>query len=211
MHSPSADQLRLLQIIDSFTGARAKSGKKHRWVKDLHLSILVYHAIEKGLFDDYDWAPSLVEFHGVKMYGKVSQEANADLRSLQSAKLIEKVHLSTCLYDSIRAYRTSLRAAEALVDLPTDCRFRLDRMLRCQICRSLRQIMAYVEKSRANGSSENPRNRTVLFCPGCSKVEKTTSGVTIRTKVSTGSLDIDFFQLADVSYRSRPISQGERS
>ncbi len=105
----SSDQLRLLYIVDRFT--HSGSNGKRRWVKELPLSILVYDAIDAGIFTDYDWAPNLVEFHGVKMYGKVSQEAHADLQRLQSRNLIEKLQLSTCLDDSIRAYRSTPEAA----------------------------------------------------------------------------------------------------
>ena len=91
MGAPSADQLRLLYIVDRFT--HSGNNNKRRWLKGLPLSVLVYHGIQRKIFDDYDWAPSLVEFHGVKMYGKVSQEADADLEKLQHAKLLEKLHL----------------------------------------------------------------------------------------------------------------------
>jgi hypothetical protein len=90
MGSPSLDQLRLLYIVHRFTRANGANGKR-RWMKDLPLSIAVYHGIHAGIFSDYDWAPSLVEFHGVKMYGKVSQEAHADLKKLQVDRFFENL------------------------------------------------------------------------------------------------------------------------
>ena len=60
MGAPSVDQLRLLYIVDRFTHSR--NNNKRRWLKGLPLSVLVYRGIESKFFDDYDWAPSLVEF-----------------------------------------------------------------------------------------------------------------------------------------------------
>jgi hypothetical protein len=200
MGSPSVDQLRLLYIVDRFT--HSGNNGKRRWLKDLPLSVLVYHAIQRKVFGDYDWAPSLVEFHGVKMYGKVSQEAYADLQKLQRATLVEKLHLSTCLYDSIRAYRTTSGAAEALEALPQECRTALDELLSCGQCDALREILAFVE--RAHGHWSEVRNATVSYCPRCCTVEKRPEGPVISSPNANGRTSIDFFEIVDVVYRTKP-------
>lgn len=211
MESPSLDQLRLLYIIDRYTGGNDPSSargdkpngqnKKTRWMKELHLSVIVYHAIQKGLFADYDWAPSLVEFHGVKMYGKVSQEANADLRRLQSGKLIDKLHLSTCLYETIRAYRSTAQASKALEALSEEGRAALEGLLVCELCSSLREVLAYVERDPTT-----VKNVTVHYCPRCCLVERTPKGTQVRGRRAAVKTVIDFFDLAEIVYRTRAAS-----
>lgn len=205
MGSPSLDQLRLLYILDRFTHPNG-DGSKRRWMKDLPLAILVYHGIDAGVFSEYDWAPSLVEFHGVKMYGKVSQEAGADLKKLQSERFVEKLHLSTCLYDSIRAYRSTPKATEELGALPEDCRGALDRLLECPHCGSLQEVLAYVE--RAGSNNGQVRNSTVTYCPRCCRVERGDEGPAIISTNGVGRTPIDFFDIADIVYRTRPTRMG---
>lgn len=198
---PSLDQLCLLHIVHRYTGSAQKpSNGKTRFLKELQLSVLVYRAIESGIFRDYDWAPCLVEFHGVKMYGKVSQEANADFRKLQSGKLIDKLHLSTCLYGTIRAYRSTELAAGALGNLPRESRSALDRLLDCGVCGSLQEVKAFVER---NGNNET-KNSTLVFCPRCCTVSRNAAGTSVKGPAGA-RVDIDFFRFADVVYRSRPV------
>jgi len=204
MGSPSLDQLRLLYIVNRFTHSGANG--KRRWVKELPLSILVYHGIDAGIFTDYDWAPSLVEFHGVKMYGKVSQEAHADLKQLQGDKLVEKLHLSTCLYDSIRAFRATGRAADALRSLPEECRVSLDGLVLCPQCEAVQEVLAYVE--RVDGRWGEVRNATVRYCARCCTVTTRPGGARIETSVPGARTPIDFFDIADVVYRARPTTSG---
>ncbi len=205
MGSPSLDQLRLLYIVNRFTHAIGDNGKR-RWMKDLPLSVLVYHGIHSGIFSDYDWAPSLVEFHGVKMYGKVSQEAHADLKKLQAAQLLEKLHLSTCLYDSIRAYRATPDAARVLESLPDESRVALDAVLECSHCSSLQEVLAYVERDHQHWSPV--RNSTVSYCPTCCTVRRAAEGPVIDVVNGAGRIDIDFFDIAEIVYRTRPTSPG---
>ena len=190
MGSPSNDQLRLLYLVDRYTGANG-SRPSNRWVKELHLSVLVYHAIERGLFADYDWAPSLIEYRGVKLYGKVSQEAHADLRKLQSERLIDKLHLSTCLYDTIRAYRAAPQASDALGALEERERLAFDRALACGSCGSLREVMVDAE---GKGFDRMIR----IVCPACSR----------SRRGAKGGERIAFFEIADVVYRTRPLAPG---
>lgn len=201
MGSPSLDQLRLLYIVNRFTRAHSTNGKR-RWMKDLPLSVLVYHGIHSGVFSHYDWAPSLVEFHGVKMYGKVSQEAHADLKKLQADRFVDKLHLSTCLYDSIRAYRATPEAAGALEALPDDCRTELDALLECSHCRALQEVLAYVERDTEHWSQV--RNSTVTYCPACCTVRRVADGPVIEARNGATRIPIDFFDIAEIVYRTRP-------
>ena len=205
MGSPSLDQLRLLYIVSRFTQVNGANGKC-RWMKELPLSIVVYHGIHTGIFSDYDWAPSLVEFHGVKMYGKVSQEAHADLKKLQADRFVEKSHLSTCLYDSIRAYRATPKVAGALESLPEECRVALNTLLDCSRCGSLQEILTYVE--RANDHWGQVRNATVTYCPECCSVKRGADGPVIAATKGTARVSIDFFDIAEIAYRTRPTSPG---
>ena len=200
MGALSVDQLRLLYIVDRFT--HSGNNDKRRWLKGLPLAVLVYQGIQRKIFDDYDWAPSLVEFHGVKMYGKVSQEAHADLEILQRAKLLEKLHLSTCLYDSIRAYRTTVRVADALEALPEEGETALDALLSCGHCGALQEILAYIERARGHWS--DVRNATVSYCPRCCTVKKRPEGPIISSPRANGRTTIDFFDIVKVVYRTKP-------
>jgi hypothetical protein len=205
MGSPSLDQLRLLYIVNRFTRINGdRTGR--RWMKDLPLSILVYHGIQRGVFSDYDWAPSLVEFHGVKMYGKVSQEAYADLKRLQGDRLVEKLHLSTCLYDSIRAYRTTRKAEVALESLADDDHVALNALLQCSRCGTLQEVLAYVERDRKHWSQV--RNSTVTYCPACCRVRRGTDGPLIEANNGAARVTIDFFDIAEIVYRTRPSTLG---
>jgi hypothetical protein len=205
MRSPSLDQLRLLYIVNRFTRMNGvRTGR--RWMKELPLSILVYHGIQSEVFSDYDWAPSLVEFHGVKMYGKVSQEAHADLKKLQGDRLVEKLHLSTYLYDSIRAYRTTPCAETALEVLAADDRVALNALLQCSQCGALQEVLAYVERDRKRWSQV--RNSAAAYCTACCRVRRGTDGPVIEANHDAARIAIDFFDIAEISYRTRPSTLG---
>jgi hypothetical protein len=138
----------------------------------------------------------------------VSQEAHADLKKLQGDRFVEKLHLSTCLYDSIRAYRVTPKGADALGELPRECRAPLDALVNCRRCGVLQEILAYVERS--NGHWGQVRNSTVAYCPECCTVGRSDDGPVIAAANGAAPhvVEIDFFDIADVVYRTRPASTG---
>ena len=102
MLSLSHDQQALLYLLYIYTET---DENKYLWIKELHLNALIYYLIKREVFEDYDYAPSLVTFHGIKMYGKVSQEALWDIEQFRRVGIIQKLKFSNKFYDDVGAYR----------------------------------------------------------------------------------------------------------
>jgi hypothetical protein len=100
--SLSHDQQALLYLLYEYTG---KQRSRFLWVKELHLNALIYYLIKRQVFLEYDYAPSLVTFHGIKMYAKISQEALWDLERFRRLGMVQKLKLSNKYYDDVGAYR----------------------------------------------------------------------------------------------------------
>ncbi|NJD99535.1 hypothetical protein E3E26_07025 [Thermococcus sp. LS1] len=96
------DQQALLYLLHAYTG---DSRGEFLWVKELHLNALIYYLITQGVFKEYDYAPSLITFHGIKMYAKISQEALWDLERFRRIGMVQKLKLSNKYYDDVGAYR----------------------------------------------------------------------------------------------------------
>ncbi|WP_297438702.1 hypothetical protein [Thermococcus sp.] len=96
------DQQALIYLLHAYTGTQTDG---FLWVKELHLNALIYHLIKAGVFEEYDYAPSLVTFHGIKMYAKISQEVLWDLERFRRIGMVQKLKLSNKYYDDVGAYR----------------------------------------------------------------------------------------------------------
>jgi hypothetical protein len=178
MLSLSKDQQALLYLLYIYTD----DSSRYLWIKELHLNALIYYLIKNNVFVEYDYAPTLVTFHGVKMYGKVSQEALWDLERFRRIGMVQKLKFSNKFYDDVGAYRlhNGISKIEAVVSL--DVRKEVEDALRCR--RGYKKVQ--INEHRKHG-------RTVLEATLLCEEKKE---------------PIDFFDVGRVEYSSKTYIPG---
>lgn len=115
------DAEKLLYLISLYTG-----GEVIRWIKNYALWVLVYYGIINDVFKGYDYAPTVVMWHGAFRVANISMEAEKDLLRLRNEGLIEKLRLATSKYRYITAYRVSKDGLEYLKEVPTEVKRSVD-------------------------------------------------------------------------------------
>ena len=103
MNKLTPDQKKLLYLISKKGKIRKDTGNII-WLKELSLLTLIFEGICRRIFENYDYAPSLVNFRGVKLYANVSQEYLIDIDVLIQRNFVSKLKLNTKYYDNITAY-----------------------------------------------------------------------------------------------------------
>ena len=98
--SYSRDALRLLYAISAYTPLKDNCPSP-RWLKVNTLYVIALSGVKSGAFTDYDLAPTLFPFRGIKMFAMVSQEAAEDINTFIKDNLIEKILLNTWFYATI--------------------------------------------------------------------------------------------------------------
>jgi len=200
------DARRLLYAVSEYTG----SSGEHPWLKEFVLSAIVCLGTERGTFREYDPAPSLYSFRGVKMFAMLSQEALADLDVLFRAGLLEKLLLNTRHYSTITAVRATPQGREYLdrkgVLTPED-RAAVDALIRCGKCGKLYDFPVFREEisstnTETGDNTSDVRVRLVMsrVCPHQTKGRHRFSDrwhESCRGKVDR--LD-SFFGIGSVSY-----------
>ena len=119
------DAEKLLYIISLYTG-----GEVIKWIKNYALWVLVYYGIINNVFKSYDYAPTVVMWHGAFRVANISMEAEKDLLRLRNEGLIEKLRLATSKYRYITAYRVSKGGLEYLKGVPAEIRKSVDAVFR---------------------------------------------------------------------------------
>ena len=84
------DQKRLLILISSFTKPAAKRDEEEVWIKKIPLLALVNRGIQLGIFKEYDFAPTLVDYMGSVRYANVSKEGEDDVADLREEGILRK-------------------------------------------------------------------------------------------------------------------------
>ncbi len=171
MKSLTSDQMKLLYLISKKSVIR-QGERNITWLKELSLLSLVFEGIQRGIFTDYDYAPSLVKFQGVQLYANVSQEYLKDIDHLMERDFLYKLKLNTKYYDNISAYCVTPNVKEIDLVISQEMKHEIDELMSCPHCRTM--IKVFVKDGRAS-----------LVCPDC--------GHTYQTK---------FFELENISYHS---------
>lgn len=105
------------------------------WVKETPLQALMFHAIRKGLFNDYDYAPISSSFLGQgRKFVNISKEGEDDLGDLRELGLLETIRLSSSKPDFITGYRPTIRSAKQLSQFTNEVKSRIDSLFICPKC-----------------------------------------------------------------------------
>jgi hypothetical protein len=171
------DQKKLLYLV-STKGRIRKDNGNIIWLKELSLLALVFEGISRRIFENYDYAPSLVNFKGVKLYANVSQEYLLDIDILIQKNFIEKLKLNTKYYDNITAYSVSHRVNEIIQAITPEIKEMIDHLMTCPKCDTM--IKVFVDNRKA-----------FIICPEC------------NYKRETG-----FFNIENVPYHSVAFFSG---
>lgn len=86
------------------------------------------------IFKGYDFAPSLVNFRGVKLYANVSQEYMLAMDLLMNLNLVAKLKLNTKYYDNVTAYSVTEKGMVLLSEFPDRLKKQIDEPMKCPKC-----------------------------------------------------------------------------
>ena len=105
------------------------------WIKETPLQALMFHAIRKGLFNDYDYAPISSSFLGQgRKFVNISKEGEDDLGDLRELGLLETIRLSSTKHDFITGYRPTIESAKQLSQFNNEVKSRIDSLFVCPEC-----------------------------------------------------------------------------
>lgn len=169
------DQKKLLLLISKFSRPSLSRDEEETWIKKIPLMALIYFGIKQGILDEYDHAPSLVEYMGSMRFANISKEGEDDIADLRKAGLLKRLKLATSHYVYVSAYRITPKGIEATDSFGTELHEAIDRFIRCDGCSGGMAIVA---------RNDSP----YLVCPSCGVEKK-----------------IDIFETEEVAYVSRPV------
>lgn len=176
MDKLTADQKKLLYLI-SIKGRIKEENGNIIWLKELSLLTLVFEGITRRIFDNYDYAPSLVNFRGVKLYANVSQEYLMDIDTLVQRNFVSKLKLNTKYYDNITAYSVTSVFRNSENEIPDEMKAEIDGLMKCPKCDVTIKVLI-------------ERRKALIVCPEC------------RYSRVTGFFDIEHIPYHSVAYFS---------
>ena len=105
------EHYKLLYFISKHSRLAEKATDKERWIRYLHIMVLVYEAILAGVFD-YDYSPYGEEVGSKRMMLNISQEARDNLDDLVEAGMVRSLRMLTSNGKSTMAYQPSKKGLE---------------------------------------------------------------------------------------------------
>jgi len=119
------------------------------WVKETPLQALIFYAIRKGLFNEYDYAPISSSFLGQgRKFVNISKEGEDDLGDLREMGLLETIRLSSTKHDYITGYRPTIESRKHLSQFENEVKTRIDNLFVCPECnKPTFDLVIDVEKS----------------------------------------------------------------
>lgn len=189
----------MLCIIQAYTMPGGMAGPRP-WLKEFVVNAIVHLGAKRGVFTDYDLAPSLFGFRGVKMFAMISQEALGDMNRFFESGLIEKMLLSTQHYAPIEAVRLC-KGGLALMDSDTITdadREAVQPLIRCTTCG---RLLDFAVSRESEPTVHLVMNRV---CDCMTGGQHRTDDDWEAPPEALERLD-DFFSLGSVSYRARPF------
>ena len=128
------EQQKLLYLISRLTDSLNFPGS---WIKETPLQALIFQAIRKGIFNEYDYAPISTSFLGQgRKFVNISKEGEDDLGDLRELGLLETIRLSSTKHDYITGYRPTKKSTKYLQALSNDVKQRIDNLFICPECSS---------------------------------------------------------------------------
>jgi len=107
------EHYKLLYFISKYSRLAEKVTQKERWMRYIHLMVLVYEAIVAGVLE-YDYAPCSVLVSGKRMLLNISQEARDNLDDLVETNLVRSLRMTGSDGRSVMAYQPSKQGLDRL-------------------------------------------------------------------------------------------------
>ncbi|NHJ47133.1 MAG: hypothetical protein FK733_05025 [Asgard group archaeon] len=128
----TVEQQELLYLISKLTDSL---NCPISWVKETPLRALIFHAIRKGIFNEYDYAPISSSFLGRgRKFVNISKEGEDDLGDLRELGLLETIRLSSAQHDYITGYRPTKASNKYLTNMNEVARNNIDSLFNCPKC-----------------------------------------------------------------------------
>jgi len=169
------DQKRLLILMSKFTKPAEKQDEEETWIKKIPLHALITQGIDQKVFQDYDFAPQLVDYMGAVRYASVSKEGEDDVADLREEGYVERLKLATSHHIYVSAYRVTPEGMKIAKSIDKKHHEAIDKLVKCSECGQILSI-------------QSRDNAPYLICKKCNKEEK-----------------IDIFDIEEVAYISKPV------
>jgi hypothetical protein len=143
------EQLELLYLISRLTDSL---NCPISWVKETPLQALIFQAIRKGVFNEYDYAPISSSFLGKgRKFVNISKEGEDDLGDLRELGLLETIRLSSAQHDYITGYRPTKESKKYLLNINETVQQSIDNLFICPQCTSKSyNLKIYADESEFN-------------------------------------------------------------
>lgn len=126
------EQKELLYLISRLTDSM---NNPITWVKETPLQALIFYAIRKGIFNEYDYAPISSSFLGQgRKFVNISKEGDDDLGDLRELGLLETIRLSSSKHDYITGYRPTEESKKVIPNFNNEVKERIDNLFICPKC-----------------------------------------------------------------------------
>jgi hypothetical protein len=169
------DQLRLLILISKFSKPTKKRDEVETWIKKIPLMSLINRGIQKKVFEDYDFAPMLVEYIGQKRFANISKEGEDDIADIREMGLIERLKLATSHHVYVSAYRITHTGLKVVKNLDKEHHKAVLKIIKCKKCGGTMNM-------------EAREDAPYLICSECGH-----------------ELKVDIFDIEEVPYVSVPV------
>jgi len=169
------DQKKLLILISKFTKPAKKRDEEETWIKKIPLSALIYRGIKLKVFQDYDFAPQIVDYMGNIKYANISKEGEDDVADLRTNGLVERLKLATSHHIYVSAYRITPEGVKVAASLDKKYHESVNKLVKCNKCEGTVNI-------------KSKEDAPYLLCKKCINEEK-----------------VDIFNIEELSYVSTPV------
>ena len=199
-----ANQRDILKLIYLLSLFQNKTKFMHRepkirysfWLKEHALKSLIYYCINNGLFETYDYSPSLTIWGSLTQFVNTSNEAERDLTQLIKKGILQRLRLATPTYRYIFAYRLVEKESDKLInEIPEDIRKEVENIFKCPNCGLSESVFIAFECEGEKSEKVIP----ILYCYNCNKrIDK------LLTEYEEGIDGI--LKPEDVQYEIEPVS-----
>ena len=105
--------LKLLYLIGKYARCAENIGDNESWIREVHLSVLIYEGIVSEVLD-YDYAPQSVLVGTKRVWMNVSQEGRDDIDDLREAGMINALKMATEDLTAATAFQVSKEGMDVL-------------------------------------------------------------------------------------------------
>ena len=169
------DQMRLLIMISKFSRPVKTRGEEETWVKRMPLMAMVDRGIQLEVFEEYDTAPTLVEYMGTTRYAAISKEAEDDIADLREMEFVERLKLATSDHVYVAAFRITLKGISRIASIDKKHHEAVQKIISCKKC-------------SAETDVESRGDAPYMVCKKCGTEEK-----------------VERFDIEELAYASSPF------